>query len=218
MKRDPFRDQAEKNRKKIIAEKKEEQVTSSTPLTRVEMHSQKREQKQSKKKPFPLIGVLLGLFVLLPLIAVVGSMVFSGEEDGLTNAVVERPVNEFQKDNGTANSVSATSPEEDEEQEETADENFNQDESSTPPAESEEEPVTEAPADEQPVEEAPEETVEETPAPASETTHTVQPQETLYRIAVNYGLGSDGVDRLRELNGLSGNEIYTGQVLKIPAQ
>ncbi|WP_227395253.1 LysM peptidoglycan-binding domain-containing protein [Jeotgalibacillus aurantiacus] len=218
MKRDPFRDQAEKNRKKIIAEKKEEQVTSSAPLTRVEMHSQKREQKQSKKKPFPLIGVLLGLFVLLPLMAVAGSMLLSGGEDGLTDAVVERPVNEFQKDNDTANTVSANSPEDDMEQDETTDENVNQDEASTTPAEPEEEPVTETPAEEQPVEEAPEETVEETPAPSSETTHTVQPQETLYRIAVNYGLGSDGVDRLRELNGLSGNDIYTGQVLKIPAE
>lgn len=48
---------------------------------------------------------------------------------------------------------------------------------------------------------------------AQSPTHVVQPGETLFRIALRYGIT---VDALRAANGLTGNLIYAGQVLVIP--
>lgn len=51
----------------------------------------------------------------------------------------------------------------------------------------------------------------------NETTyHTVKPNETLYRIAMNYYQSPDGVEKIKRENGLSSNEISSGQRLKIP--
>ncbi len=50
-------------------------------------------------------------------------------------------------------------------------------------------------------------------AAADGTTHVVQPGETLFRIAVNYGVT---VDALRAANGIVGTTIYVGQTLVIP--
>lgn len=50
-------------------------------------------------------------------------------------------------------------------------------------------------------------------------THTVQPGETLYRIAVNtYGAAgaSAGVEKIKQANGLSSNEISVGSTLVLP--
>jgi LysM repeat protein len=44
-------------------------------------------------------------------------------------------------------------------------------------------------------------------------THVVQSGETLFRIALNHGVT---VEALRTANGIAGNTIYAGQVLKIP--
>ncbi len=46
--------------------------------------------------------------------------------------------------------------------------------------------------------------------------HTVQPQETLYRIAMNYYHSKAGVEIIQKANHLNGVQISTGQVLKIP--
>ncbi|MDQ0883343.1 LysM peptidoglycan-binding domain-containing protein [Peribacillus sp. V2I11] len=46
--------------------------------------------------------------------------------------------------------------------------------------------------------------------------HTVQGEETLFRISMNYYKSQEGIALIREWNGLSGNEISKGQVLKIP--
>jgi len=46
--------------------------------------------------------------------------------------------------------------------------------------------------------------------------HTVQGEETLFRISMNYYQSQEGIALIREWNGLNGNEISKGQVLKIP--
>ncbi|KOR79533.1 hypothetical protein AM232_14580 [Bacillus sp. FJAT-21352] len=46
--------------------------------------------------------------------------------------------------------------------------------------------------------------------------HTVQGEETLFRISMNYYKSQEGIALIREWNGLKGNEISKGQVLKIP--
>ncbi|ASS96361.1 LysM peptidoglycan-binding domain-containing protein [Peribacillus simplex] len=46
--------------------------------------------------------------------------------------------------------------------------------------------------------------------------HTVQGEETLFRISMKYYKSQEGIALIREWNGLNGNEISKGQVLKIP--
>lgn len=53
------------------------------------------------------------------------------------------------------------------------------------------------------------------PATGGETTYTVQPGDTLFRIALAYGLSWETV---AQYNGITNpNAIYVGQVIKIPA-
>lgn len=46
--------------------------------------------------------------------------------------------------------------------------------------------------------------------------HTVQPNETLFRVAMKYYKSQDGIPIIKSANNIQGNEIKAGQVLKIP--
>lgn len=46
--------------------------------------------------------------------------------------------------------------------------------------------------------------------------HTVKSGENLYRISLKYYHSKAGEDIIRKANNMKGNEIYLGQVLKIP--
>lgn len=46
--------------------------------------------------------------------------------------------------------------------------------------------------------------------------HIVQPGETLYRISVKYYQSQEGIDKIRNANGITENEIKVGQKLIIP--
>ena len=48
------------------------------------------------------------------------------------------------------------------------------------------------------------------------TQHVVQSNENLFRIALKYYSSAEGVEIIKQYNGLSSNEITVGQVLKIP--
>ncbi|MBM7577461.1 LysM peptidoglycan-binding domain-containing protein [Jeotgalibacillus terrae] len=231
MKRDPYRDRAEKDRKEIQSAKPASRTENSqqTAHSRVELHGKKREEKKSGKKPFPLTGLLLATFIVLPLTVVLAAVyLFSDNETGITNATLEN-ANEFQIEKMRETALSdKTEPVIAEENNDSASEEITEEASEEAleeePADQTEEEPAEQPV-EQPVEEPAEEVeqpAEEPAEPAAETpepsgsTHTVQANETLYRISVNYGLGPDGVEQLKQINGLGNNEIYVGQVLQLP--
>ncbi|MBS4176480.1 LysM peptidoglycan-binding domain-containing protein [Lederbergia citrea] len=71
-------------------------------------------------------------------------------------------------------------------------------------------------------ENSPEEEIVETPVVQEETQvetvkyHTVQSGETLYRISMNYYNDQSGIEKIKQANGLTGNELSVGQTLKIP--
>ncbi|WP_019242064.1 MULTISPECIES: LysM peptidoglycan-binding domain-containing protein [Bacillus] len=46
--------------------------------------------------------------------------------------------------------------------------------------------------------------------------HTVQPSETVYRIAMKYYSSTSGIEKIKQYNGLKDNNIHVGQVLQIP--
>src|SRR5713101_6297125 len=50
-------------------------------------------------------------------------------------------------------------------------------------------------------------------AAADGPVHVVQPGETLFRIALNFGVSMDAI---RAANGIVGNTIYAGQAMVIP--
>jgi len=89
------------------------------------------------------------------------------------------------------------------------------------------EPVVE----EQPKEELVVEETKETPPTTTETEaktetqnkeetkviqHTVKANETIFRIAMTYFSSQEGIEIIKQYNGLSDNEIRVGQVLQIP--
>lgn len=46
--------------------------------------------------------------------------------------------------------------------------------------------------------------------------HVVKPKETIFRIAMNYYSSQSGIEKIKQANGLTSNDIHVGQVLKIP--
>lgn len=78
--------------------------------------------------------------------------------------------------------------------------------------------VVEEPEVQEPEEEKPEvqEPVQQPTPNESSKTHTVQSNETLYRIAMNYYNDPTAVERIKAANNLSSNEIRVGQVLILP--
>lgn len=80
--------------------------------------------------------------------------------------------------------------------------------------------AAQAEADKQEEQAAAEQQQEAPPAPvAASKTHTVQPGETLYRIAVNtYGSAgaAESVEKIKAANGLNSNEITAGATLVLP--
>ncbi|MFF5993586.1 LysM peptidoglycan-binding domain-containing protein [Lysinibacillus sp. KU-BSD001] len=53
-------------------------------------------------------------------------------------------------------------------------------------------------------------------AAKSKKTHTVQSNETLYRIAMNYYNDPNAVEKIKKANGLNSESIYVGQTLVLP--
>lgn len=45
-------------------------------------------------------------------------------------------------------------------------------------------------------------------------THIVIPRDTLWKLSKSFGVS---VDEIKEANNLNSNNIYTGQILKIPS-
>jgi LysM repeat protein len=64
------------------------------------------------------------------------------------------------------------------------------------------------------------EPTETTAAPAQETVHTVKSGDTFYSIAVKYlGDGSQStIDKIKDYNGLTSDNLQLGQKIKIPPQ
>ncbi|KIL48094.1 LysM peptidoglycan-binding domain-containing protein [Jeotgalibacillus campisalis] len=246
MKRDPYRDQANKTRQEITAADQSIHKENGGETSRLALHGKKRDEKAAQKKPFPLIRVLVALFVLLPVTVAILSLTLNNSESGITNATMDRD-SAFQVDRAQlspADEQPDTGITDSDEREETPEESPSDAETSkdddaeeineekTEASNETEEAVQEAveepaePAAEEPAEQVVEEPAEaETDSttdveeePSSSAVHTVQASETLYRISVNYFGNGDWVEKIKEVNGLSSNEISEGQVLEIPSQ
>ncbi|WP_179884949.1 LysM domain-containing protein [Bacillus sp. AFS015802] len=230
MSKDPYRDQAEKRKKKIERVERvpeERPAKKREPLPpRSELHREKQKKNKWKMK-YPLISMLLLLFILLPLTVFSIYSYFDNRNGPLVvmsedvDDVVEVRYDQAESDH--EESVEAVKPE----NEEAAPEPDQKEESSKESASSVDgknqqasAPPTEKPVEEKPKEEVKEEPKEEVKKEKKEEQkivyHTVKPKETLFRIAMNYYNSPSGVDRIKEWNKIQDNEIQTGQVLEIP--
>lgn len=172
-------------------------------LSRRSRHVKKKKKKSSAKPKNWFLPTLFTIGIVLPVILFIYAYFFY---DPMAN---ERPDNQqvVQLD---VKPVTPIEQEQEETEEEPAEEQVE-------PTESQDASEQEQP-EEQPVveeeEEEEEQPVEEPVQP--QRTHTVQSSETLYRIAMNYYNDPSAVDRIKQANNLTSNEISVGQVLVLP--
>lgn len=208
-----------------------EPIAESTLPSRAAYHGKKRKGKRSKegrekktKVSVPLILLLILLMLPIGIISIISTggpskanpaSKSSGEEVSFEtdDTLQEEPP-----------SVNEENEPEEEPEEEPEIETIKQEEpkrqNTKKPAEDrkeEKKPVNEdKEGNEAQSEEEKEADEQSTEADGTVVYHTVKPGETLFRIAMNYYQSQDGIDKIRQANGLGSNEISVGQTLKIP--
>ncbi|MGG0716660.1 LysM peptidoglycan-binding domain-containing protein [Robertmurraya massiliosenegalensis] len=218
----PYRDQAERLRKRITKKEELEHIELSKELPpRSRVHYQKAKRTRVKLK-YPLIRLLAIFFILLPIVSF--SIYSINESKAKRTASVEQNLS------GNIESVDVRNDDpvervfEDEEEpteiviEEDEEEEKEELEAEVAPELEKVEPVKEEITP--PSSTVPDKDSNNDKATVQEEIiyHKVQKEETLYRIAMKYYKSQAGIDIIRQANGIQGNEIQLGQTLKIPIQ
>lgn len=227
-KEEPLRDQAERLRKRISKKSEPiEQITAVSdlpPRSRVHQQEQKRKKKRLKLK-YPIIRLLALFFILLPIVSFSIYTINQNKEKAGTEPVENNEreniesVNVADDDEGVSISESTDMEEKTEEV----------DEEVVAETEAEANQETEIVESEDSENQASTQTTindKNTTTPVTETepntdkgtiqSHTVQPGETLYRIAMKYYGSQSGIEKIKQANNIQGNEIQVGQTIKIP--
>ncbi|NHM29089.1 LysM peptidoglycan-binding domain-containing protein [Neobacillus terrae] len=235
-KEDPYRDQAERLRQRIEKINVKPAAKETLP-PREELHRSKKKKTKWKIK-YPVIRLLVLFFILLPVTifsaySYINGKDFSvhrkvsGGEGGYDTVSIEK----YKAEKSSSNKEKpAESQKADEPKVNVAENNkiltipnSPPDLSGTKDTDKNSTPV-EAPGKKQPVQKIaavpPAEKKQETPQtpqPIGKVVyHTVQPKETIFRIAMKYYNSQAGINTIKEANHIQNNEIETGQVLKIP--
>ncbi|MDF1507688.1 LysM peptidoglycan-binding domain-containing protein [Robertmurraya sp. DFI.2.37] len=214
-KEEPYRDQAERLRKRISKKEESETINDSSqelpPRSRV--HYQKAKRTKVKLK-YPLIRLLAIFFILLPIVSF--SIYSINESKSNRSASVDHPL---------AGNIEAVDVKNDEPSEQGMEEERTGVDLDEDLPEIEEDEVVGEPESEkvEPVKvdsTLPEKESPNDKAPVKEEIiyHTVQTGETLFRISMKYYQSQSGIEIIREANGIQGNEIRIGQTLKIPIE
>ncbi|MCM3669495.1 LysM peptidoglycan-binding domain-containing protein [Mesobacillus maritimus] len=237
----PYRDQAERTRKKIVVNNKNTSPGCDGDFPpRSRLHNQ-RKHKTNLKLKFPMIRLLVLFFILLPISIYSGYNYLTGEkgenEKGIvktegyekinieTTGLVEKPkkTNEpvrFEEKDITVNTsnVPATPAPLAEDSNPVDSKNMSTAEPETEVAnQTYEQMEKETTANEQPNQDEQEPLVKtEDQAEGEIVYHTVQKGENLFRISLKYFQSQQGMEIIRKANNLQGDEIQLGQVLKIP--
>ncbi len=230
---EPYRDQAERLKRRI--EKINEKPENGERLPpRGQLHRQKPKKTKVKLK-YPIIRLLVLLFILLPITCfsiisyyhgkkITGAEKVSGNQSGYESIKLETS----QQDKEAGSDISES--EKKEVKQDSSDLNAKSDDNKTEPASSQLPEKSEEPKKPEQNKTVKRQTGQnemeksktdllKTAAPAEKRKlvyHTVQPKETLFRIAMNYYHSKSGINIIRDANHLQNNQIYTGQVLKIP--
>ena len=204
----------------VAAKENVEFSTASLP-SRKEIHG-KKKQKTKLKIKFPFVKMLALFFVIL--LGTVWAIASLKDGDSVVSSKDQEP--EYTEPIGEISGF-----EDDEE-----DVVVNENETTSDQIEVESLQLTEEGSDasEQPEQATTTETITETTVNDQQNTsnpqqttasdskndeviqHVVQSNENLFRIALKYYSSADGVEIIKQYNGLKSNDIRTGQVLKIP--
>lgn len=235
MTKSDYNSEFEENRKEIELDGTiDEELPSRVKLRQNKNGTPKRKKKESRKG-LTLINVVLVLFTLIPIgiFVYVLSDLYNPKEDttakvdksGVTfelgssqspNSSSDAPADADGKNNDDANSEDANK----DDQTASSDTEKNPEPKPETKPEPKPEPKPEAKPEPKP-QPKPEQKPKPKPDPKPEVkpsakSHVVQPNETLYRISVNYYGSGSGVEKIRAANGLSSNSISVGQTLVIP--
>lgn len=228
---DPYRDQAERLRKRI--EKVNEVTEDKTLLPpRSDLHREKKKKTKWKLK-YPIIRLLVLFFILLPI------TIFSVYSylDG------KKPIRS-ERVNGSSEPINLGKSAKNEQKQSNQAKQQNTDGKSdqtqlnknlaNPSKEADNAETTEQDNSVEPIPHSGDKSGSEqstTDNGSSTNTsqsnhsdqskivyHTVQPEETIYRIAMKYYHSNAGINIIKEANHLQNNNIKTGDVLKIPLE
>jgi len=230
-KEEPYRDQAERLKQRI--QKINEKVEYGDELPpREQIHRQKKKKTKWKLR-FPVIRLLVLCFILLPIIIfsvisyrdsgkkIIGTEKTSSDSIGyetinLDNNEDESKADSVKTEDNIQNDSNMSSPEE--QSEVPLVEEKSTDDSSQPTTQSVPASSNQAPGDQQQTDKnSSTQTVTKKTEPTVRVKyHTVQPGEGLFRIAMDYYQSQKGIDIIKKANNLTSENIYAGQVLKIP--
>jgi LysM repeat protein len=233
---DPYRDQAERLRKRIEKINEDNHDESQLP-PRNDLH-RSRKKKTKWKLKYPIIRLLVLFFILLPITIFsiytylegkkpIGTEKVSSSSEGYESINLETPQKEEKKqvNDDTKNSGG-----------ESESKNENVVDPSVGTETTEKGTEVKNPVGQQTTENNQTDAIEKSESGldtdkndnSQQTSqksdssqnkiiyHTVQPQETLYRIAMKYYHSNSGIEKIKQANHLSSNNIETGKVLKIP--
>jgi LysM repeat protein len=210
-KEEPYRSQAERLKRRIEKINEETTEVRDQLPPREQIHREKRKKTKLKIK-YPIIRILVLFFILLPIVIFSaysyleegkGSKTekVTGDSSGYEVINFEEPETESTVE--TKVEETENTPVEDDQEAIEVQKSISQDAPIEIPAS---QPTTI-------IGQGTDKNVE--PAP-SVIYHTVKSGENLYRISLKYYHSKAGEDIIRKANNMKGNEIYLGQVLKIP--
>jgi LysM repeat protein len=215
-KEEPFRTQAERLKQRIEKINEETSEGRDKLPPREQIHREKRKKTKLKVK-YPIIRILVLFFILLPIVIFSAySYLEEGKSNKTEKVTGESPgyeVINFEKSETESSSVTKV----DENKEDNSTVEIEEDAIEVQQPVSPETQVLE-PVSEQGDNNIPNTDKNSSASTETTITHTVKTGENLYRISLKYYRSKAGEEIIRKTNKLKGNEIYVGQVLKIPVK
>jgi LysM repeat protein len=210
-KEEPFRSQAERLKRRIEKINEETTEVRDQLPPREQIHREKRKKTKLKIK-YPVIRILVLFFILLPIV-IFSAYSYLEEGKGSKTEKVTGDSSGYEVINFEKSETESTVETEAEEKENAPVED-DQEAVEVQKSISQDTPIeSPAPAPTPISGQGTDKNVE--PAPPV-IYHTVKSGENLYRISLKYYHSKAGEDIIRKANNMKGNEIYLGQVLKIP--
>ncbi|MFL6560444.1 MAG: LysM peptidoglycan-binding domain-containing protein, partial [Bacillus sp. (in: firmicutes)] len=224
---EPYRDQAERLKRRI--EKINAKVEDKDDLPPRELIHRQKKKKTKWKLKYPVIRLLVLFFILLPIIifSVIsyrdGAKKINGVEKTSEDNVGYETINlekstdedENNPEKSVESSETITENSSDSETEETSDETIDQ--VVQPETKENTSVLTPNTNQNSPDTEVSNTNNEEKEAETSTfVSHTVQPDENLYKLAMKYYNSPKGMDIIIKANNLKSDQVSAGQVLKIP--
>lgn len=219
-KEEPYRDHAERSRQKINNMIDEQIVQRGLP-SRSDVHRNNKNKTKWKLK-FPIIRLLVLVFILLPIVifsaysSIISEQLNSSEKVSSEMSGFEEIKFEEREKIENKEQIESTN-------EEIAEEKLDQVQEGLQKSKIEQNQSSQVSVEETNIEKHPSTEKDQTSTPIQAEKqeenviyHTVEPKETLFRIAMKYYQSQTGIEIIKTANHIQGNEIKVGQVLKIP--